>query len=283
MCSFGKLDHGHLRSFLRQRVRDGVLLRLIGKWLNAGVLEGGVVTHPEAGTPQGGVASPLLANIYLHEVLDTWFEDDVKPRLQGHAFAIRFADDAVLVFSRKDDARRVWEVLPKRLARYGLTLHPQKTQLIDFRRPTSPDGPKGPRTGTRRIRSFDLLGFTHFWARSQKGNWVVRRRTAGKRLTRALRAVNQWCRRHRHLPLAVQQKALTRKLNGHFSYYGITGNSPALSTFRREVNRIWRMWLNRRSQRGRLRWDRFHLLMQKYPLPQARAIHSIYARRPANP
>src|SRR5215468_9243455 len=132
---FDTIDHGHLRELLKRRARDGVLLRLIGKWLNAGVLEDGCVTHPEAGSPQGGVVSPLLANAYLHEVLDTWFEQTVKPRLKGRAYLIRYADDAVLVFEQEGDARRVQEVLPKRFGKYGLALHPEKTRLVRFQRP----------------------------------------------------------------------------------------------------------------------------------------------------
>ena len=161
---FDTLDHGHLRDMLGRRVRDGVLLRLIGKWLNAGVMEAGVLSHPDSGTPQGGVISPLLANVYLHEVLDTWFERDVKPRLQGPVHLVRYADDAVMLFSREDDARRVLDVLPKRMEKYGLALHPEKTRLVEFRRPTHrpppPDGDGGgglvvvlrvgPRLGHRR-------------------------------------------------------------------------------------------------------------------------------------
>src|SRR5690606_12288945 len=146
---FDTLDHEHLRKILRHRVRDGVLLRLIGKWLNAGVLEGLVLSHPEAGTPQGGVISPLLANIYLHAVIDGWFVRDVCPRLKGRAQLVRYADDFVFVFEREDDARRVFKALPKRLERFGLTLHPSKTRLLDFRRPDrkreDDDGP-GPRS-----------------------------------------------------------------------------------------------------------------------------------------
>src|SRR4051812_13158471 len=156
---FDALDHRHLHAILRQRVRDGVLLRLIGKWLNAGVLEDGCVTHPETGSPQGGVVSPVLANAYLHEVLDTWFEDTVKPRLEGRAYLIRYADDAVLVFERESDARRVLDVLPKRFGKYGLTLHPEKTRLVPFQglRPGAPPRPRDGRPGT-----FDFLGFTHY-------------------------------------------------------------------------------------------------------------------------
>ncbi len=182
---FDTLVHRHVQEILRQRVCDGVIVRLVGKWLNAGVQEAGVLSYPEAGSPQGGVVSPILANLYLHTVLDEWFEREVKPRLRGEATLVRYADDAVLVFTHEDDARRVLEVLPKRFGRYGLELHPDKTRLVEFRRPARrrggrDDKPGGPGT-------FDLLGFTHFWALSRKGNWVVKRRTATNRLSRALR------------------------------------------------------------------------------------------------
>lgn len=270
---FDTVDRGHLRQFLEQRVRDGVIVRAVGKWLNAGVMEGGVVYHPERGTPQGGVISPLLSNIYLHEVLDQWFEHEVKPRLRGRAFEVRFADDAVLAFEREDDARRVLAVLAKRFARYGLTLHPEKTRLVDFRRP--------PRAGTdrrQRERSFELLGFSHFWGRSRKGRWVVQRKTAKGRLSRALKRIAQWCKAHRHWRLADQQAALSRKLLGHYAYYGITGNARALGWFHCEVRRRWRKWLNRRSRASRLTWARFAELSTRYPLPQPRVVHSVYRR-----
>lgn len=262
---FDCLDHGHLRAILRQRVRDGVVLRLIGKWLKAGVLEAGCVQRPETGSPQGGVISPLLANIYLHEVLDTWFERTVKPRLKGRASLIRYADDAVMLFTCEDDARRVLEVLPLRFGKYGLTLHPEKTRLVEFRPPrggrgTGRGGPAG--RGT-----FDLLGFTHFWCTSRKGFWVIRRRTARDRFTRALRALAEWCRVHRHWPLREQWQMLVWKLRGHYAYYGIVGNSQALSRFRYEVIRVWRKWLQRRSRKGRIPWTRWGLLERIYPLP----------------
>jgi len=271
---FGSMDRRHLNTFLDQRVRDGVLRRALGKWMQAGVMEEGVISYPERGSPQGGVISPLASNLYLHEVLDTWFEREVRPRLRGRAFLVRFADDATLAFEREDDARRVLEVLPKRLARFGLRLHPEKTRLVDFRRPP-PAVQKG--SATQRERSFDLLGFTHFWGRSRKGRWVVQRKTAKARFSRALRQINDWCRRSRHLPVAEQQRQLSRKLRGHEAYYGITGNAQALSRFRYEVQRRWRKWLNRRSHATRLNWSAFNRLLKRYPLPPARVVHSIYA------
>ncbi|HEX7074733.1 MAG TPA: group II intron reverse transcriptase/maturase [Hyphomicrobiaceae bacterium] len=267
---FDDVDRTHLRHFMGQRVRDGVIRRAIGKWLNAGVMEEGVVRHPERGTPQGGVISPLLSNLYLHEVLDMWFEQEVKPRLRGRAMEIRFADDAVLAFEREEDARRVLAVLPKRFGKYGLTLHPEKTRLVDFCRPP------GSGEGSQRERSFELLGFTHFWGRSRQGRWVVRRKTAKARFSRALKRVTAWCRTHRHLPVAEQQMALSRKLQGHYAYYGITGNATALLRFRYEVERCWRKWLSRRSRKARLNWAQFDRLRRRYPLPPARVVHSIY-------
>lgn len=272
---FDRMDRRHLRSFLDRRVRDGVLRRTIHKWLKAGVLEDGRMHRPETGTPQGGVVSPLLANIYLHEVLDRWFAEEILPRLEGKAFLIRYADDAVLVFKSERDARRVMEVLPKRFGKYGLTLHPEKTRLVRFQRPgkgrmTGPEG-RGPRH-----RSFDFLGFTHVWARSRKGNWVVKRRTASDRLRRSWKRIAVWCRSHRHQTVESQRKALAKKLIGHCAYYGITGNAHRLVVFRRELLRIWRYWLCRRSQQP-LTWQAFYRLQERYVLPPAHAIHSIYA------
>lgn len=274
---FDTLDHGHLRRILDQRVRDGVLRRVIDKWLTAGVLEGGAVHHPDLGTPQGGVISPLLANVYLHEALDRWFETEVKPRLTGRAFAIRYADDFVLVFEQEADARRVLAVLPKRFGRYGLTLHPTKTRLVDFRRPDR----RASSGASRRPGTFDLLGFTHHWGQSWRGGWVVKRRTMSRRFSRARQAVARWCRQARHWPIAVQHRGLAVKRRGHYAYYGITGNARALGRFLDAVERVWRTWLARRSQRARMSWATFQRLLQRYPLPPPRVVHSVYARRHA--
>jgi RNA-directed DNA polymerase len=256
-------------------VRDGVLLRLIGKWLSAGVMEDGSVSYPDAGSPQGGVISPMLSNVYLHYVLDDWFEREVKPRLKGKAHLIRYADDFVIGFTDEADARRVMEVLPKRFGRYGLAVHPDKTRLVPFRQPSSrPDDDRGSGPG-----SFDFLGFTHIWARSQRGNWVVKQRTAASRLRRAVRSIAQWCRSNRHLPVAEQQRMLSQKVRGHFAYYGITGNSTALSRFRTAVEDCWRKWLSRRNRERGATWDTFRRLLGRDPLPAVRVVHSIYLTR----
>jgi len=233
---FDNLDHRHLRAFLRLRVRDGVVLRLIDKWLKAGVMEDGSVSYPDAGTPQGGVISPVLSNVFLHYVLDQWFEQEVKPRLRRRAFLIRYADDFVIGFRDERDAQRVMEVLPKRFERYGLAIHPTKKKLVPFR-PTLPstDGDNG--TRAYRPGTFDLLGFTHYWARSLRGYWVIKLKTASDRFSRAMRSIDSWCRDNRHISLREQQQKLNEKLRGHYAYYGVTGNSGALSRFLCEVER----------------------------------------------
>jgi len=271
---FDTMVHEHLRSFLDRRVRDGVLRRTINKWLKAGVLEAGEIRYEDAGTPQGGVISPLLANVYLHEVLDTWFETEVKPRLQGQAFLIRYADDAVLVFSSEEDARRVMAVLPKRFGAYGLALHPEKTRLVKFTQPRKDDTPKDAEAG-----SFELLGFMHFWGKSRKDSWVVKRKTARGRFGRALQRVSQWCRAHLHDKIAKQHEHLVRMLRGHYGYFGITGNAHALSAFLYEVRRVWQKWLHRRTGRGAMPWPRFARLLKRYPLPPPQVVHSVYQDR----
>ena len=204
-------------------------------------------------------------------MLDQWFEHEVKPRLRGRAFEVRYADDAVLVFEHEDDARRVLGVLAQRLEKYGLRLHRDKTRMVAFCSPS-----KSQRGGSQRERSFVMLGFTHYWGRSRKGRWVVKRKTAKDRISRALRGFGQWCRNHRHWKLRDQQAVLSRKLRGHYAYYGITGNATALSRFRTEVIRLWRKWLGRRSWSGRMSWERFARLLNTYPLPPARVVHSVY-------
>jgi len=269
---FDDIDHGVLRDFLDKRIGDGVIRRVIGKWLKAGVMEDGEIRPSTNGTPQGGVVSPLLANLYLHEILDTWFRDEVSPRLRGRSFIVRYADDFVIGFASKADAERVLAVLPKRFARFGLTLHPEKTKLVPFRRPRR-NADRDSRPGT-----FDFLGFTHYWAKSRKGKMIVKKKTMTKRLARGLRAINDWLRTHRHLPIPRQCRALGAKLKGHYAYYGVTGNSRALEQFARAVNRLWHKWLGRRSQRAALTWKSFHRILARHPLPKPRVVHSVYRK-----
>ena len=271
---FDSIPHGELREILASRVRDGVVTRLIGKWLNAGVWERGEVTYPERGSPQGGVISPLLANIFLHEVLDRWFEQEVKPRLSGRAHLIRYADDAVLIFRTEEDARRVLAVLPKRCEKFGLTLHPEKTRLVRFRRPNKRD-PDDPGPG-----SFSFLGFTHHWARGRKGGEYIQRETAKDRFSRSVRAISDWCRGHRHWPIRQQHKTLVAKLRGHGAYYGISGNGRALRAIIRWAERAWQKWLNRRDETRSMPWKRFRRLLKRLPLPTLRIHRPCYAANP---
>jgi group II intron reverse transcriptase/maturase len=268
---FDRIDHKRLREFLHLRVRDGVLLRLIGKWLNAGVMEDGQVHYPNAGTPQGGVVSPILSNVFLHYVLDAWFHEEVLPRLGGRAFIIRFADDFVIGFERERDAERVHAVLEQRLSKYGLEIHPTKTKRVPFERPRGRSA-----SGTQRPGTFSFLGFTHYWSRSRRGNWIIKRRTEKSRLARCATVIDDWCRKHRHLPIKEQHKKLSRKLQGHYAYYGITGNSISIARFRDIAAESWLKWLGRRSRKAERTWKWYALLKRRYPLPPARAIHSIY-------
>ncbi len=277
---FDNLQHRRLRQFLQIRVRDGVLLRLIDKWLKAGVMEDGNVSYPDSGSPQGGVVSPLISNVFLHYVLDQWFEKEVKPRLNKRAFLIRYADDFVIGFRDHRDAQRVMEVIPKRFGKYGLTVHPTKTKLVRFLPPSSRKDrsePPSDRPGT-----FDLLGFTHHWARSRKGYCVVKLKTAADRFSRAVRNIDQWCQDNRHLPIAEQHKKLNEKLRGHYAYYGVTGNSGSLTRFLHEVGPRWRKWLNRRNRIRSMTWEKFCGILRRYPLAPVRTARSIF-RHAANP
>jgi group II intron reverse transcriptase/maturase len=271
---FGTLDHNWMRKILGRRIRDGVLLRQIGKWLNAGILEGRQRTQPVTGTPQGGVISPLLANVFLHHVLDMWFEHTVRPRIRGCAHLIRYADDFVILCDYEPDAQRIHAALPGRLGHFGLDLHPEKTRLIPFQKP-----PYGDRGDGNATESWDFLGFTHYWSKSRRGFWVVKQKTMASRLNRALTAVGTWCRRNRHLPVREQHRILSLKLRGHCAYYGITGNSRALRQFRTAMALLWRKWLMRRSGGARRKtWAWWNAFEARYRLPPAHAVHSALRR-----
>jgi len=261
---FDSLDRTELKKMREVRVADGSLLRLIGKCLHVGVLDGEAVLEPELGTVQGSVLSPLLGNVYLHYVLDRWFETEVKPRLRGKATLIRYCDDFIIGFEREDDAWRVRAVLEKRLGRFGLTLHPDKTRLLPFWRPsTTQQSGQGP-------ASFDFLGFTFYWRRTRTGHWRMGCKTRRASLRRAKQAIYDWCRRHRHQPVEAQHAALGRRLRGHFNYFGVNGNFPSLLRLVEATKRAWYKWLCRRSQRKRLTWERFADLLRQMPLPRPR-------------
>jgi RNA-directed DNA polymerase len=265
---FDSIPIAQLRAFLKQRVTDGVVRRMIDKWLKAGVMEQGQVSYPKAGTPQGGVISPLLSNVFLHEVLDVWFTREVQPRLEERSTLIRYCDDFVMLFACRKDAERVQAVLAKRLGRFGLQLHPQKTRLLDLR----PE--KAKEAHIRQEAPLVFLGFQHLWGKSLRGTWVVRQYTAKHRLARALKAINEVCRRRRHEPLPQQHQRLSWMLKGHYAYFGITGNHKQLNCLYRATRRRWRKWLSRRGSKGRLSWEKFaQQIEQRFPLPIPKIIH----------
>ena len=268
---FDSLDRTELKKMLEVRVADGSLLRLIGKCLHVGVLDGEAVVEPELGTVQGSVLSPLLGNIYLHDVLDRWFATEVKPRLRGKTTLLRYCDDFISGFEREEDARRVRVVLEKRLKRFGLTLHPDKTRLLPFwRPPTTQQRGQGPAT-------FDFLGFTFYWRRTRIGHWRMGCKTRRASLRRAKQALYDWCRRHRHQPVEAQHAALGRRLRGHFNYFGVNGNFQSLRQLVGATKRAWYKWLCRRSQRKRLTWERFTDFLRQRPLPRPRIMVRIWS------
>jgi len=265
---FDSIDHAKLRELLARRVTDGVVRRLIDKWLKAGVMERGQLSFPESGTPQGGVISPALSNVFLHYVLDEWFAEQVQPRLRSASTLVRYCDDFVMLFACKEDAERVHQVLGKRLARFGLELHPDKTRLIDFRPPAERAGAE-----TTLPTTFVFLGFLHVWGKSRRGNATMWQRTAKDRLARTLKAINAQCRRMRPWPLAEQHRRLCQMLKGHCAYFGISGNYQRLAAVVEQTRRLWRKWLSRRSWKSYVTWELFLRLVGRYPLPAPRIVH----------
>ena len=239
---FDNLDKTTLQELIQQRVNDGGVLRLIGKWLNAGVIEGECLVYPGKGTPQGGVVSPVLANIYLHYVLDEWFVKEIQPQLKGRCFIIRFADDFIIGCELEQDARWVIDALKSRFIQFGLTIHPEKSAVIKFSNP-------GPcKRGTSGNGTFDFLGFNHYWAKSRQGYWVIKRRTSRKRIKRTRRRIWLWCRNNRHKPIKEQYQKICQKLRGHFQYFAIRCNYRALDKVCQFVRKTWHYWLSRRKQ-----------------------------------
>lgn len=272
---FDTIPHLRLRELFSRRIRDGVLNRLVLGWLKAGVLHEGKVTISEEGTPQGGIVSPLLSNLYLHEALDHWFVQEVQPRLKGAAQMVRFADDAVLCFAKKEDAEEVLKQLVERMTEFGLNLHPEKTKLVDFRPPS-----KGQSKGQG---SFNFLGFCFYWAQTRGGRMVVKVKTARDRLKRKIKETGEWLKENRHEPVAQQHAQLSAKIRGHIQYYGVSFNSEALGKFVWEVTRRWKKWLARRGGKTYWNWERMKSFLVTFPLPTPRIIHQLFGLPGANP
>jgi len=260
---FDTIVRTHLVDFIQRRVKDRSLLRLIGKWLRAGVIEEGRLLPVTQGTPQGAVISPWMANVYLHHVLDQWVEQEVKPRMRGEIHLLRYADDFIVGFQDPQDAERFARVVRKRFAKYGLELSEEKTRLIPFGRFAEQDLR---RQGQGKPPTFDFLGFTHLCTRGRNGKFTVHVRTARKRLRLAMQRTAAWCRTHRHLSVEAQHRALNRKLRGHYAYYGRRSNLPCLRQYFGFTVRTWHKWLSRRAQRRRLSWLAFTDFLRRYPL-----------------
>jgi group II intron reverse transcriptase/maturase len=266
---FDSIVREQLMEMVEKRISDGSVLQLIRKWIKVGIIEEGRLLVSETGTGQGQTISPLLANIYLHYVLDKWFEEVVKPRLRGEAHEIRFADDAVLCFQHREDAEKVLSVLTKRFAKYGLTLHPEKTRLVEFGR----EAEEHAKRQGKKPDTFDFLGLTHICARSRRGKFTVHVRTMRKRLRRGLKAVAQWCQEHMHDSVDEQQKTLNAKLRGHYQYYGRSTNYRGICQFYRKVRHIWRTWLSRRTRGAKMTWEKYAGLLRQLPLLPPRIMH----------
>jgi RNA-directed DNA polymerase len=267
---FDAIVRKHLMEMVERRISDTSILRLLRKWINVGVIDEGRLLVNKTGTGQGQVVSPLLANIYLHFILDQWFEDEVKPRLKGKAFEVRYVDDVLLCFQHKEDAQKVLTVLEKRFSKYGLSLHPEKTRLVEFGRSALA---AAERTKTQPA-TFEFLGFVHVGARSRRGKFMVKVKTMKKRLKRSLKAAEQWCKEHRHDPVKDQQATLNAKLRGHYQYYGRASNNRALRQFFNGVRGMWKKWLNRRTRGTTLHWDKYLQLLRRHPLLLPRITHS---------
>jgi group II intron reverse transcriptase/maturase len=267
---FGSIDHGILREFLDKRVKDGVIRKMIDKWLKAGVLEREQISYPKEGTPQGGIISPLLSNIYLHHVLDEWFLEMIQPLLPGKSFIIRYADDFVLGFENLSDAKRVMKVLPQRFEKYKLKLHPDKTKIVSL------ESKRG-----ESCRSFDFLGFTHYLGKSRKGKMVLKRKTSRKKQTLALHKMAEWIKQNRHRKLTGLIPELNVKLRGHYNYYGIMFNTRGITNYFLQVKVILKKWLNRRGGRPIWDWERFDKLVTEWiPLLKPKIYHKHLKAKP---
>jgi RNA-directed DNA polymerase len=268
---FGSINHQCLREFLDRRIKDGVIRKMIDKWLKAGVLENGQIEYPTEGTPQGGSISPLMSNVYLHYVLDEWFIEQIQPLLKGDSFLIRYADDFLLGFTCREDALRVMQVLPRRLRKYGLTLHPEKTKLLELE-----EGEQ------QQSRTFDFLGFTHYMGNSLKGNRILKRKTSSKKYRASLKRMGEWMKMNRHVRIRELIAKLNQKLRGHYEYYGITFNSRKLNSYYEQVKRRLHKWLNRRGGKQPVwTWEKISKLTKEWmPLLEPKIYHSYQQAKP---
>jgi len=272
---FDNIDHEWMMRFLKHRVADHRVLRLIRKWLKAGIIEEGKRIEGQKGSPQGAVISPFLSNLYLHYVLDLWTHQWRRRSAMGEVIITRYADDAVLGFQHASDAKRFLRAMRERFAGFGLELHPDKTRLIEFGRYAAQ---RREERGQGKPETFDFLGFTHCCHRTRRGDFVVRRLSNKKRMRASLAAIRKELKRRRHDAVAMQGRWLRQKAQGYFNYFAVPGNLRRLIGYRREVVRAWRQSLRRRSQRAHMAWDRFARLIDLY-IPQVRQLHPYPSER----
>jgi len=270
---FDNVSHEKLMEFIRIRIKDTTLLNLIKRFLKAGYVDDGLLVRSDTGTPQGSILSPMLANIFLHYVLDTWFETTVKGHVRGFCEIVRYADDFVCVVRYADDADRIERALQNRFNKYDLELHPTKSRNLSFGR-FERESAKGQ---NRHANTFDFLGFTHYCDISRKGNFKVGRKTSRKKYTAKCKAMNAWLKSIRNkVKTKDWWKILKAKLRGHFQYYGVSENYDGIVRFHKATLRMVRKWLNRRSQKRKMSWDRFTEYLEHYPLPKPKIVHSFY-------
>jgi group II intron reverse transcriptase/maturase len=257
---FDNIDHNKLLRMLMMRIDDKPLLKLIRRWLKAGILDtDGMVIHPVTGTPQGGIVSPILANVYLHYVLDVWFNETVRAHCKGRAYLCRYADDFVCAFEYDTDAQRYYEALSKRLAKFGLEVAPEKTNILPFSRSSK--------------SRFDFLGFEFYWDKGRKGYNVLKRRTSRKKYKAALASFSQWCKKHCRLPITLLFTKLNQKLRGYWNYYGIRGNYESMSDYYYHIRFILLKYLNRRSQRKSYNWKGFNEVLEYFRIAKPHICH----------
>jgi group II intron reverse transcriptase/maturase len=274
---FDNVSHEWMMKFLQVRIVDPSFLLLVQRFLKAGYMDSGLLVATDRGTPQGGNLSPILSNIFLHYVLDLWFDRRVKQQIRGGCFLVRYADDFVCLLQYQEEARYVAEQLRERFAEFDLQLHPEKTRVISFGRYERENA----RRQKRRAHTFDFLGFTHFCDLSRRGKFIVGRRTSRKKFRKKCKELIQWLKRVRNfLPVKQWWPVLAAKLRGHYQYYGVSGNMPSLKRYYRVAIRQALKWLNRRSQRRSFNWERFCQYLKHYPLPTPRIVHDLYTLSP---